>query len=211
MCHLMIYTVYTDLVVSAVVILRCVITTPFGRPVDPLELSINAGKSLVCLLFASCFSDGFWVTMDVFPLYRFFCSIFCITAMDVGSKMSSRGLVFFGSDLLIESQTNTFSTLHVSKYCSSLVSHTDIEHITILGCETDNACSHSPGNSSRQDCSFRHKRIYYCLWKYSQKKKIYLVVMKISSFCWMQHIRIGKSVMIVRHLFCMIILELVTQ
>jgi hypothetical protein len=41
--HLIIYRVCTDLVVSAVVILRCVIMAPFGRPVDPLELSINAG------------------------------------------------------------------------------------------------------------------------------------------------------------------------
>lgn len=151
--------------------LRCVITTPFGRPVDPLELSINAGRSLVCLLLASSFSDGLWVKTDAFPLYRFFCSIFCITVMDVGSKISSRGLVFFGSDLPFESQTNTFSTLRVSKYCSSLVSHTDIEHITILGCETDNACSHSPGNSISQDCSFRHKRFYYCPWMSAQKKR----------------------------------------
>ena len=41
--HLIIYRVCTDLVVSAVVILMCVIMAPFGRPVDPLELSINAG------------------------------------------------------------------------------------------------------------------------------------------------------------------------
>ena len=162
MCHLILHRVCTDLVVSAVVTLRCVITTPFGRPVDPLELSINAGRSLVCLSLSSHFSDGLWVTMDIFPLWRLFCSIFCITTMDVGSKISSRDPVFFGSDLPFESQTNTLSTLRVSKYSSSLVSHTDIEHITILGCETDNACSHSPGNTISQDFSFRLKRFYYC-------------------------------------------------
>jgi hypothetical protein len=37
--------------------LKCVKTTPFGRPVDPLELNIKAGKSLVCLTLASSFSS----------------------------------------------------------------------------------------------------------------------------------------------------------
>ena len=173
MCHLIIYRVYTDLVVSAVTIMRCVITTPFGRPVDPLELSINAGRSLVCLLLASCFSAGLWVTMDAFPLYRFLCSIFCIVMqkieqMDVGSKISSRDLVFFESDLPFKSQTNNFSTFCIFKYCSILVPHTDIDNITILGFETDNACSHSPGNSRSQDCSFRQERFYYCSWMYGK-------------------------------------------
>ena len=176
MLVLNIYRVCTDLVASVVIILRCVITTPFERSVDPLELSINAGWYLVCLLLASCFSAGLWVTMDAFPLYRFLYSIFCIVMqkieqMDVGSKLSSRNLVFFKSDLPFKSQTNNFSTFCIFKYCSSLVPHTDFDNITILGCETDNACSHSPENSSSHDCSFRQERIYYCPWIYAPPPK----------------------------------------
>ena len=161
--HLIIYRVCTDLVVSAVVILRCVIMAPFGRPVDPLELSINAGRSLVCLLLASYFSAWLWVTMDAFPLYRFFCIVMQkIEQMDMGCKISFRDLVFFESDLTFKPQTNNFSTFCIFKYCSNLVPHTDIDNITILCCETDNACFHSPGNSRSQDCSFRQERSYYC-------------------------------------------------
>lgn len=134
----------TYLVVSAVVILKCVNTTPFGRPVDPLELNIKAGKSLICLILASSFSSRSLVTFNMFPLQELPCFLFNSWLLNVGSKISSKGRVCFGSGLPFESQTNICFTFPDSKYCSSFVSHTDIEHSTNLGWETDKACSHSP-------------------------------------------------------------------